>query len=68
MPIEIHNFILTHIAGVLPGLWFYSRPASLPVVLMAMVLGVVAIRFIAKLLPVLLLGAIVVLVIHHGIH
>jgi hypothetical protein len=62
----VYNFILAHVAGFLPDLSFYPRPATFAAVLVTIVIGVFAIRLVAKLLPVLALAAIAVLVFHHA--
>jgi ABC-type Fe3+-siderophore transport system permease subunit len=62
---DIHTFVLQHVAAWLPGLWNYSRPADLLVVILAMVIFVAAIRLVVKLFRVLLLGAILILAYGH---
>jgi hypothetical protein len=63
---DIHTFVLEHLAAWLPGLWNYSRPADVLVVMLAMLAFVAVIRLIVKMLPALvLLGAILILAYGH---
>ena len=61
---ELHNLILSHVAQLLPGLWGYPRPVNWMMVLIAVVVGVVVLRAVAKLLPALLLLALMILIFH----